>query len=155
MKRLGEEISHFFRDQGFVIVNTIDQDGSVHSSCKGIVRISGNGKVYLLDLYRGRTYNNLRHNPNVSITVVDEYKFMGYCLKGKAKMIPQEKLDSRVILAWEKRIADRLTRRVIKNIREEKGRSRHPEALLPKPQYLIVMDVDEIIDLTPHNIKKE
>lgn len=30
----------------------------------------------------------------------------------------------------------------------------HPEALLPKPEYMIVMEVEEIIDLTPKHLKQ-
>jgi general stress protein 26 len=154
MKRLTDEIIQFFYNQSFVIVSTLDKDGSLHSSCKGIVKINKIGTIYLLDLYRARTYDNLRINPQISITAFDEHKFIGYCLKGKAKIIKIEELQPQIIKAWEDRIASRITQRVLKNMREEKGHPRHPEALLPKPQYLMVMEVKEIIDLTPHHIKE-
>jgi len=153
MKRLSAEIMQFFHNQGCVIVSTIDKSGFVHSACKGIVEISPKGRIYLLDLYKQKTYENLKHNPHVSITAIDEHKFTGYCLKGKAKMRPAEELHSQIVKAWEDRIAGRITRRLLKNIREEKGHPRHPEALLPKPEYLIVMEVEEAIDLTPHHLK--
>ena len=154
MKRLTDEIIQFFHTQSFVIVSTLDKDDSLHSSCKGIIKISKIGTIYLLDLYRARTYDNLRRDPQISITAVDEHKFIGYCLKGKAKIIKIEELKPQIIKTWEDRIASRITQRVLKNMREEKGHPRHPEALLPKPQYLIVMEVKEIIDLTPHHIKQ-
>lgn len=154
MKRLSEEIVQFFQKQRFVIVSTVDKDGSLHSSCKGIVKINRSGKIYLLDLYRGKTYENLKRNPHISITAVDEHRFVGFCLKGKAKIILENKIKFHIMKAWEERITARLTHRVLKNIREEKGHSRHPEALLPKPEYLIAIDVEEIVDLTPHHIKE-
>lgn len=153
MKRVTDEIIQFFHNQSFVIVSTLDKDGSLHSSCKGIVKINRTGSIYLRDLYRERTYDNLKRNSQISITGVDEHKFRGYCLKGKAKIIKTDKLKPNIIKAWEDRIASRITQRVLKNMHEEKGHPRHPEALLPKPQYLIVMEVEEIIDLTPHHIK--
>lgn len=153
MKRLTDEIMQFFHSQGFVIVSTLDKDGSLHSSCKGIVKINKSDVVYLLDLYRARTYDNLKKNPHISITAVDEHKFRGYCLKGKAKIIKIDKLKNHIIKAWEDRITSRITRRLLKNMREEKGHPRHPEALLPKPEYLIAMKIEEIVDLTPHHIK--
>jgi hypothetical protein len=104
----------------------------------------------LLDLYRGSTYDNLKHNHHISITAVDEHKFTGFALKGKARIMPQKELDAQIMQAWESGITARLARRLIKNIREEKGYNRHPEALLPKPEYLIVVKVKEVIDLTPH-----
>ncbi len=153
MKRLSGDIIRFFHDQGFVVVSTLDKQGDLHNSCKGIVNIDPKGRVYLLDLYRGRTYENLKRNSRISITAVDEHKFMGYCLKGKAREISEEELNPEIMQAWDQRIIHRLTRRLLKNLREEKGHSRHPEALLPKPEYMIVMGVEEIIDLTPHQLK--
>lgn len=153
MKKLSADIIRFLENQGFVIVSTIDGNGSVHNSCKGIVKINQKGEIYLLDLYLGRTYKNLRANPHISITAVDEYKFMGYCLKGKAKEMTEAKLTPQIIRAWDERITNRLTRRLLKNIHEEKGHPRHPEILLPKPEYLIVMEVEDVIDLNPHPLK--
>ena len=154
VKALTGEIIRFFQDQGFVIVSTIDRNGGSHSSCKGIVKINQRGSIYLLDLYREKTYENLKRNPRISITAVDEHRFKGFCLKGKAKIIASEKLKSQIIKAWENRITNRITQRVLKNIRGEKGHPRHPEVLLPKPEYLIVMQVEEAVDLTPHHIKQ-
>jgi len=154
VKKLPEEVVNFFQNQGFVIVNTIDARGCPHSSCKGIVKISHNGKVFLLDLYRAETYKNLKNNPQVSITAVNEHKFHGFCLKGKAVRLAEEKFNTSLSRAWEERITTRITQRLLKNVRGEAGIAHHPEALLPKPEYLIVMDVEEIIDLTPQHLKK-
>jgi len=153
MKRFSSEIIRFFQNQGFVLVSTIDREGRPHNSCKGIVKIAQQGQVYLLDLYRGKTYENLRRNPHISITAVDEHRFIGYCLKGKAREMNEEKLKSQILKAWDERITSRITQRVLKNIHEEKGHPRHPEILLPRPEYMIVMEVEEIIDLTPHQLK--
>jgi predicted pyridoxine 5'-phosphate oxidase superfamily flavin-nucleotide-binding protein len=151
--RLKNEVVQFFQNQGCVIVATIDSNGYAHAACKGIVRISPSGRVYLFDLYRQRTHDNLRRNHRISISAVDEHKFTGYCLKGKARLAGEGKINARLIRAWEDRITGRLTQRLLKNIREERVRSGHPEALLPRPEYLIVMDVEEVVDLTPQHIK--
>ena len=88
MAMLSQEAVYFFKKQGFVIVSTLDKDGSIHNACKDIVRIGEDGKVYLLDLFMGMTYRNLTERPVISITSADEHSFSGYCLKGKAKIIP-------------------------------------------------------------------
>ena len=150
---LSDEVTHFLEHQRFVIVTTIDKDGTPHNSCKGIVKIDQSGQVYLLDLYKANTYKNLEQNPSISITAVDEHRFKGWCLKGKAKIVKRSKLKPNVKKTWEEKITSRITHRIIKNIRGEKGHPRHPEVLLPKPEYMIVMDVKEVIDLTPHPLK--
>ena len=150
---LTDEIVRFFQKQQFTIVSTVGRNRIPHNACKGIVEINRNGKIYILDLYKGRTYTNLRQNPYISITAVDEHKFKGWCLKGKADIIAGKKIKPHVIRAWGKRIAGRITQRVIKNMLEEKGHHRHPESQLPSPKYMILVSVEEIVDLSPSHVK--
>ncbi len=152
MKKIAQDIINFLEKQNFVIVSTIDQNGSPHSACKDIVSIEEGGRIYLLDLYLKQTYDNLRNNPNISITAVEEHKFKGYCLKGKANIVKPEELPQAILKAWEARITARITQRMIKNLREEKGQVSHPEARFPKPRYLILAEIDKIVDLTPRNL---
>lgn len=153
MIKLSEEIIQFFCNQGCVVVATIDNKGFPHSSCKGMVAIKHSGRVYLLDLYKAKTFENLKTNPQVSVTAIDEHRFTGYCLKGKAKIITEEQIGPELMKDWEDRITSRLTRRLLRNIREEKGHPRHPEVLLPKPKYMIFIEVEEVVDLTPRHLK--
>lgn len=155
MKSISREIVYFFQRQRFVVVSTVDDNGIPHNACKGIVEINEDGRIYLLDLYRGRTLANLKQNPNISITAVEEHKFTGYCLKGKARIIDRKQLTAHVINAWEKRIASRITHRLLKNIKDEndRGHQHHPESILPKPEYMISVKVSEIIDLMPSHMR--
>jgi nitroimidazol reductase NimA-like FMN-containing flavoprotein (pyridoxamine 5'-phosphate oxidase superfamily) len=153
MPQLQQELVEFLQNQSFVVIASLDVKGRPHTACKGTVRIDPSGYLYLLDLYHGNTYENVTRNPDVSITVVDEHKFRGYCLKGKASALSNDALGAELIKSWEDKITDRLTQRLLKNIRGQKGHPRHPEILLPKPKYLIKVKIDEIIDLTPHHIK--
>ncbi|MFH0839880.1 MAG: pyridoxamine 5'-phosphate oxidase family protein [Candidatus Omnitrophota bacterium] len=155
MKALPSEIVQFFRRQPFVIVSTVDSDNTTHNSCKGIVDINQKGAVYLLDLYRKNTLVNLKRNGNISITAVDEHKFVGYCLKGTAAIVGKKSLTPHILKAWEKRLAGRITHRLLKNIKDEsvKGHRRYPESLFPKPEYMISVKVSEIVTLTPSHIK--
>jgi hypothetical protein len=102
-----------------------------------------------------RTYKNLKTNPQVSITAVDEHKFMGYSLKGKAKIVEKNKVSKNILKLWEDKITSRISHRLLKNIKGEKGHQAHPEALLPMPTYLIVVDIEEIVDLIPGHIKRK
>jgi general stress protein 26 len=154
MSLLSETVIQFFQKQGCVIVSSIDSKGFPHSACKGIVKINQDGNIYLLDAYRGQTLQNLKNNPQVNITAFDEHKFIGYCLKGRARILSKTELDAQIIKAWEDRITGRLTQRLLKNIRGElKGHPRHPEALLPEPEHMIVVDVEEVVDLTPQHLR--
>ncbi|MFA5117721.1 MAG: pyridoxamine 5'-phosphate oxidase family protein [Candidatus Omnitrophota bacterium] len=154
MTELKDEIIHFFQNQGYVLVSTIDRDGGIHASCKGIVTIDASGRVYLLDLYKGVTFENLKRCPNISVSAVDEHRFKGFCLKGRAHIVNVEQIDPQVVSSWEEKINSRLSKRIVKNIQGEKGHQKHPEVLLPKPEYMVVMDVITVIDLTPHHLRE-
>jgi general stress protein 26 len=151
--KLSDEIVHFLHRQHYTVISTVDKDGSVHNSCKGIVEIDKKDRIYLLDLYKQRTYKNLKNNTTISLTAVDEHNFKGYSLKGKAKIIKQDKIKQDIMRAWDKKITNRISNRILKNIKGEKGYSRHPEVLLPSPEYIIEMRVNKIVDLTPHKLK--
>ncbi len=152
MKKFPADVLHFFHSQGFVIVTTIDKNGQPHNACKGIVKILPRGRIYLLDLYHAGTYNNLTKNDRISVTAVDEHRFIGYSLEGSARIVQNEKIPSRIIAEWEKQLTARVAQRIIRNIHEQKGHPSHPESSFPKPKYMIVMDVEKITDLSAQRV---
>lgn len=153
MKPISDTIINFLRAQGFVIVSSIDQNGFPHNSCKDIVKIEPDGKIYLIDVYHGLTTKNIKLNPQVSVSAVDEHKFIGYCLKGKARMMA-DTISQEMIKTWEDNITSRLARRLLRNLTQDQGQRHHPEASLPFPKQLILLEVEEIVDLAPHPLKK-
>ena len=68
--------------------------------------------------------------------------------------MPQNSLTQKLISSWEDNITARLTKRLLKHLANEKGESYHPEAVLPKPKYIIALNVEEIVDLAPYYLKK-
>ncbi len=152
--KINDSLIFFLQKQHYAVISTIDKNSSIHNSCKGIVEIDKRGKIYLLDLYKQKTYENLKRNPNIALTVIDEHKFEGYSLKGKAKIVSGDKITKKTMKAWEKKLTGRISQRIIKNIKGEKGHPKHPETLFPEPEYIIEMDIEEIIDLTPRALKR-
>ncbi|MDP8259452.1 MAG: pyridoxamine 5'-phosphate oxidase family protein [Candidatus Gygaella obscura] len=153
MIELSEVVVKFFEKQGCVLVSTFSNDGSIHSSCKGIVRIDPKGKIYIMDLYQAVTYNNLKTDNRISITAFNEHQFIGYSLKGKAEIMNKDKITESLISDWNRIITSRITNRLMNNIKNNTSSAPHYEANLPKPNYLILVMVDNIIDLKPKDIK--
>lgn len=144
-----QTVKKFLEKQGYVIVSTFFE-GRIHCAAKGIVGIEANGKVFVIDLYQNQTYRNIKKNKQVSITCVDEHAFRGYTLQGRAKIVAHDKVEGSLVKAWEKRIVQRISNRIIENVRAEKRALRHHEAELPTaPKYVIEIDVENIIDLSP------
>ena len=153
MKEIPKDIVVFLERQGFVIVSTLDKNGKIHCAAKGIAGIEKSGKIYMIDLYCRRTFANLKKNSTISITAIDDSRFEGYTLKGKGQIVKRDQIKDHIIKNWESKIVERISQRVIKNIKISKKSLHHPEARLPQPRYLIVMDVEDIVDLTPKHLK--
>ncbi len=148
-KELNQNIINLLTKQGFVIVSSINEDGAIHSSAKGVVGIEESGRIFIIDLYRARTYNNLKVNPRVTVTFVDEHKFEGYALQGQAKIVEKKDIAGSIIAEWEDRVIQRISKRMIRNLHNGSSSSHHPEASFPHPEQLIEINVEEIIDLAP------
>jgi general stress protein 26 len=153
MKKIPQEIIEFFNAQGFVIVSSIDRKGFPHSSCKAIVKIDALGKIFLIDAYYGVTSENVKLNSKISISAVEEHKFIGYCLKGKGEIL-SDNISQELIKTWEDNVTSRLVKRLLKNLSEDQGRSHHPEASLPQPKHVIAIEIEEIVDLAPYHLRK-
>ena len=147
--KLKDDIVDFFKSQGFVIVSTIERGKKIHSSCKGMIDIKKDGRVYILDLYHGKTFKNLKKDSAISITAVDTHLYKGYLLQGKARIVNIENVSREILKAGEKNISRRVSKRLIKNIKQDKKSLHHPEAKLPFPKYLILMEIDRVINLAP------
>ena len=154
MKQISAVIIDFLRTQDFVIVSSIDKKGFPHSSCKTVIKIDPAGEIYLVDVYRGVTSENIECNQHISISAVDEHKFIGYCLKGKARKIQDDFISQEMIKTWEDNITSRLAKRLLRNLVQDQGQRHHPEASLPQPKHLIVLEVEEIVDLAPFHLRK-
>ena len=154
MMNLPRNVFKFFEKQGFVILSTLDKNGSIHTSAKGMLAVKEEGKVILLDMYYGITSSNIKRDSRVSITAVDGHSLEGYCLKGQAKLLSEDEIKEDVIQKSKDRIAKRITERILTNVKsDKKPLGHHPEAKMPHPKYLIEVSIEEIIDLTPKTLK--
>ena len=80
-------------------------------------------------------------------------RFAGYSLKGKAAIIERKKIEDHLIKQWQERVIQRVSKRVIADIKKERGTAYQPEVNFPAPQYLIEVVVEEVVDLTPGHLK--
>ena len=147
--KLPKDVMDFLEARGTVIVSTFDEQGRIHCSVKGLVGIEESGKILVIDLYLRRTFENLERNSAISLTAVDEQNFIGFTLQGKAKMVPQEEMQDQIIHRWGNRIVRRISDRVMRNLQANTMTSTHHEAVLPEPKYLMEVEVENIIDLSP------
>ncbi len=154
MINLSREIILLFENKGFAVISSLTQEGKIHCSVKGFAEAERQGKIYFTDLFRTNTFHNLQNNSIISVTVIDERQFIGFTLKGKGKIVEIAEFNSELIRKWNDVVVQRASKRVLRDIREEHKNSYHPEALFPKVQYIIEIEVEDIVDLTPAHLKR-
>ncbi len=139
------KIREFIKNFPYGFLGTSDKIGKPNISIKGIVHVDSN-RVYFCDLFMAKTRKNLGINPKISFFVIDWDSFTGYQLKGKAEIVAQGELYKKYLDVWERKRNDFIISRMLENLRNEKITKRHDIHLL-KPEYLIIMDVEEVYDL--------
>ena len=145
-----KDILNFFEKQDSVIVSTINVAGSIHCAVKGIVSTKEEEKIFLIDLYLRETFKNLKKNPTISITALDEHLFKGYTIQGEAEIIFRDKIHEEIFADWERRVVERISKRVSRSVGAGLQSRVHHEAHLPThPQYLIKVTIKNVVDLRP------
>lgn len=156
MVYIPEDAARLLDKQHFVIISSVNRKGDVDSAAKAIIEVDPKGRICVLDLYRGRTYKNISKNPRVTLTAIDERRFRGYSIKGKARVVNDRALPKKKLSAWQDKIAKRIARRLINHVKEETPDHEDiPEARFPFPKHIIEIDVSEIVDIAPHRAKKK
>jgi len=152
--KIPDIVKHLLDKQHFVVVSTISGKSVVHTSAKGVVDVDSSGKIFILDLYKAKTYSNILKNPSVALTVIDEINFKGYSINGKAKIVEKHDISKDSMENWHEKLAKRIAKRVINHVKQGKpGKEVIPEASFPLPEYLIEVSAEGITDLAPQKLK--
>ncbi len=147
MKRIPQAIVNFLETQNFVLVSTVSKQGVPNTVPKGIALVQPHGLIYVIDLYRGTTEQNLKNNKNITLCCLDERNYRGYQLKGTAKVSKITEAHEALMQRWGKKVSARITSRLIENLRREK-KTHHHEAYFPTPKTIIEVTVNKIISLS-------
>ncbi|MFC1808752.1 pyridoxamine 5'-phosphate oxidase family protein [Candidatus Omnitrophota bacterium] len=147
MKRIPHSLVTFLEKQHIVFVSTVNGRGEPNTVPKGICLVQPKGRIYVIDLYYGRTWRNLKRNNHITLCALDERHFRGYQFKGTGKVLKITPDHNHFVDVWHKKVSSRITHRLIENLREDK-KTHHHEAHFPPPKAIIEVEVKEIISLT-------
>ena len=68
-------------------VATASRDGTPNATPKGSARVIDDEHLAFADLFSRKTRENLKANPKVAVTVIDEKSHKGYQLKGTGELL--------------------------------------------------------------------
>ena len=103
----------------FVAVATADKEGKPNSAPKFFLKTDGKA-IYLIDYSIGKTAENLKMNPGVSLSFIDLNSLFGYKLNGKAEIIRKGKVYNECLKELREKEIKLTTKRIIEEVHETK-----------------------------------
>jgi predicted pyridoxine 5'-phosphate oxidase superfamily flavin-nucleotide-binding protein len=86
MTKIPQEVQEFIKGK-MAWVATASLNGIPNSTPKGSARVIDDEHLVFADLFSLKTRENLKANPKVAVTVIDEKSHKGYQLKGSAELL--------------------------------------------------------------------
>ena len=149
---MNKKVSDLLKIREFVSVATCDLEGHPNAAPKFILRLENNF-IYLVDYSIGRTSQNLKVNPRISISFMDNDTLMGYQLNGPVEIINQgEEYDTLVKDLLQKEL-DLSTQRIIEGVTQGKPHGGF-ELSLSESFIIFKVKVEEISEIASNGTLK-
>ena len=132
-----EEALGVLKTREFVAMATADKNGKPNSAPKLLLKIDGRA-VYFIDYSIGRTFENLKVNPEASLSFIDIVSLFGYRLNGKVEIIEKGKMYDGFLKELAEREIELSVERVLKAVHEGK---RHKEIELGISNHFLIYKI--------------
>lgn len=134
---LTKEIIKILEKREFVSVATCDFDGRPNAAPKFLLRVDGD-TIYLVDYSIGMTWQNIKINPRVSLSFIDNSTLQGYQLNGPVRLVDKGAEFKKLCNEMQDKTI-RLTAQHI--IEEVRGGSKHESFELIIPDKIVIFEV--------------
>ncbi len=138
-------------ESAFITVATSNNAGEPNAAPKIIFKCA-RGSVFLVDVPRGQTWLNLKENPKLAVSVIDEEKLTAYHLKGSVTILDDDVSRDK----YFKEIDKTLNRMIVNRIVEGEHRGRgfgNFIARVPKDFIVFKVKILEIVEYGLEDIK--
>jgi predicted pyridoxine 5'-phosphate oxidase superfamily flavin-nucleotide-binding protein len=140
-----KKLAELLEEREFVYIATCDFENRPNAVPKFFLKIEGNF-IYLIDYVLGRTFNNLRKNPRVSLAIMDNNALKGYQVNGTAEIIDKGALYKKMITELKTKEIDFTVERIIEGVRGGK-RSKGFEAACSGEAMILKVKIGEIVEV--------
>jgi len=132
-----EKALAFLKEREFVAVATADKVGKPNSAPKLLLKIDGK-IAYFIDYSIGKTAENIKTNPKVSLSLINFNSLSGYILNGTVEIIEKGKIYDECLKELREKEIELSVERVIKGVHDGKS---HKEFELGIPERFLVYKV--------------
>lgn len=116
---LKKKIAELLQQKEFIHVATCDSSLRPNAAPKFFLNMEGD-YIYLVDYTIGTTWRNLKDNPRVSLSVMDDIALIGYQINGIVAIIEQGPEHERLFEHYTKKGISLSATRIIEGLYREK-----------------------------------
>jgi predicted pyridoxine 5'-phosphate oxidase superfamily flavin-nucleotide-binding protein len=142
---LAKTVSDFLKTREFVSMGTCNLEGRPNAAPKFILKIESNF-IYLVDYALGRSYENLKINPRVSLSFTDTENLKSYQVNGSVELIEHGPAHDKISAELIQRQISLSTDRIIKGVSTGK-RHENFEVAIPGKFVIFKVKIEEVVEM--------
>lgn len=140
-----QKLDALLKEKEFVYVATTDANRFPNAIPIFLLKMEGNF-LYLIDFIFGKTYENLKQDPKVSVAVMDEYTLHGYKISGSVEMIEEGRIFDQLIEELREREMRFTVDRIVSAVQTGKT---HQNFELQFPAHAVILKIklDSVVEV--------
>jgi len=149
-----KKITELLQKKEFISVATSDLSGRPNAAPKFLLKLENNF-IFLIDYTQGKTWENLKKNPRVSLSFMDTEDLTGYQINGAVKIIDKGPAFDKIFDELLQKEIDLSCRRIIEGVVHEKGHKSF-EVAMPDRVVIFKIEIENIAEIDHRGeIRKE
>lgn len=140
-----DKISKLLASREFISVASCDFSGRPNVAPKFFLKLEGQF-IYLIDYVLGTSYENIKLNPRVSISLMDLDNLIGYQMNGEVEIIEHGKEHGQLLAEFQEKEVSLSTKRIIQAIDTGKTHQNF-EISLPEQAIIFKVRIAEIVEI--------
>jgi predicted pyridoxine 5'-phosphate oxidase superfamily flavin-nucleotide-binding protein len=140
----------FLQASEFVVVATADKEGKPNCAPKLLLKIDGE-VIYFIDYSIGRTFRNLRVNPQISLSFMDIHSLSGYRLSGSVEIIENGEVYDECLKELRVKEIDLSVERIVKGVQNGKVH-KYFESEIPERFLIYKVKIEDGCEITPRGL---
>jgi hypothetical protein len=142
---LTKTIIELLKHRQFISIATCDLLGRPNAASKFILKIEGHF-IYLVDYIFGKSYENLKANPRVSLSFVNTETLKAYQINGSVELIESGAVYENIAAELVQKEVSLSTDRIIKGVSSGK-RHENFEVAIPEKFVIFKVKIEETVEM--------
>lgn len=147
-----KEALEILKTREFVAVASAEKGGKPNSAPKFLLKIVGR-IIYFIDYSIGKTAENLKTNPEVSLSFIDMDTLVGYRLNGKVEIVEKGMIYDDCLRELQEKTTNLTVERIIKGVHRGKSHKVF-ELAIPERFLVYKVKIEEGSEISPLGVIK-